>query len=87
MDRGEAKERRGNEAKNCLCPLTPQKELMVTSRNVCIGHPRNVAEHSHLGGLDPAETSLNIHMTFIGGGLPDLEPPCVQLCVFLACLS
>lgn len=54
MDRGNVKARRKRSQK------LPIKELMVTSRDVCTGHPRNVAGHSYLDSLDPAETSLNI---------------------------
>ena len=50
------------------------KELMVTSRDACTGHPRDGAGHSHLDGLDPAETALNIPMMSVGGGLPDMDP-------------
>lgn len=42
---------------------------MVTSRDACTVHPRDVAGHSHLDDPDPAETALNIPMMFVGGGI------------------
>jgi len=46
---------------------------MVTSRGVCTEYPRNVAGYSHLDGPNPAKTSLNASLMFIGEGLPDME--------------